>query len=81
VTSLAYVTAATDLYRLRWYGWEYEAAGGASGENTSFVQGPTSWECNGVGTYTYQADTYHEADDYAGDYYTADTGNSNRFDC
>jgi hypothetical protein len=80
-TWLAYLTAATDLYRLRWYGWQYLTSGGASGENVSSVQGPTSWNCSGVGTYTYEADTYHEADDYFGNYYTADTYAQARFGC
>jgi hypothetical protein len=65
-----YIYVYTELYRLRWYGWQYLANGSAS----------KYWYCKGVGTYTYDAESYHEVQQ-GGVTYTAYTGNSNRFTC
>jgi hypothetical protein len=76
-----YLYVATDLYRLRWYGWEWLNGGSSSRNwNTTSYDATPHWTCKGVGTYTYEGDSYHEVNDGSTIYY-AYTGNQNRFAC
>lgn len=69
------VFVSTSLYRHRWYGWQFLA----HGERTSYnyVDTNAAWYCAGSGTYTYRADSYHEAT--GGGW--ASTANSARLTC
>ncbi len=75
-----HVYVYTELYRLRWYGWQYLNNGSSNRYNSYYAQDSVSWYCKGVGTYTYDAESYHLVQQ-GGVTYTAYTGNSNRFSC
>lgn len=77
-----HVSVTSQMYRGRFYG--AQAVGNAASSqrdvsNTS-QDAVTRWGCQGVGTYTYGTDSYHEATNGATTY-TAYTGNSARFPC
>jgi hypothetical protein len=71
----------TDLYRSRWYGWQYLTwdQSQTSWLTTSYDATP-HWYCKGVGTYTYEGDSYHEVNGGGTTYY-AYTYNDGRFSC
>jgi hypothetical protein len=69
------VYVSTALYRDRWYGQQFLDSGSASGTGTATTN--ASWRCQGAGTYTYRAYSYHAATNHNPAY----TYNSRRFTC
>lgn len=83
---LPWMYVDVDLYRDRWYGLQWlDQDDSATSYQKSWsryqVEANARWYCAGAGTYTYRAYSYHEVRDSHGDYYYADTANSNRFAC
>jgi hypothetical protein len=66
---------AVDQYRSRWYGWQ----GWGSGSDTGYgsASANAAGGCSAGHTYTYLAESYHEAAGYGYAY----TSNSRRFTC
>lgn len=66
---------AVNQYRSRWYGWQ----GWGSGSDTGYglAEANAAGGCSAGNTYTYLAESYHEAAGYGYAY----TSNSRRFTC
>ncbi|MEW1952132.1 hypothetical protein [Terrabacter sp. NPDC080008] len=69
----------TNLYRSRWWGWEYLANGGDSGYKM-YTNANAKWYCAGVGTYTWLGESYHRVV-INGNSYIAYTDNDDRWTC
>jgi hypothetical protein len=69
----------TDLYRSRWWGWEWLAWGSRGGSGYRVDDHAARW-CGGTGTFTYLGSSYHEAQ-INGQYGIVYTWNANRFGC
>jgi hypothetical protein len=59
---VAEIYVQSDLYRSRWYGWQHLDYSQDTEYHTTLALVYTSWDCLQTGTYTYEADSYHEAD-------------------
>lgn len=71
----------TNLYRDRWYGWQFLDGRSQSAYGWWRTSDATPhWYCYGVGLYTYIGSSSHEAD-IAGVAYYGNTQYSNRFWC
>lgn len=71
---------AQTLYRLRWYGWQSLNSDSSDVAASNDAWTSTWWNCSGVGTYTYEADSSHYAYTPAGEV-SGDTSNQARFGC
>lgn len=75
------VSVTNAMYRGRFYGAEFLASGSSFRDVSNDSKDAVArWHCAGVGTYTYETDSYHEVTDGANTY-TANTANSERFAC